>query len=305
MTLLLTALLLGTAIQDADLSGDEVFGAVGSRTVVSGDSLVEIAPQHGLGFNEIEAANPGLDPFVPEVGARVILPTAWIVPRAAAPGTVVVNLSEMRLYLFPLGPGAPLSFPVGVAAEPGATPLGTMKIIAKAENPTWYPTASIRREDPELPAAVPPGPENPLGSHSLRLSRPTFLIHGTNKPFGIGRKVTHGCVRLYPEDIPYLYAMVDVGTHVTFVREPVKVGLRRGRVFVEVHQDEEAEIDALAEAKRLLTRRRLLERVDEKKLDDAVREHNGMPVDVTVEPTTWMTERLPGDRATPLLVRDR
>jgi L,D-transpeptidase ErfK/SrfK len=291
VTPLLTALLLGTALPGAGVPDDEVIGAVGSRVIAPGESLVEIAPEHDLGFNEIASANPGLDPFIPPVGAKVVIPTSWIVPAAAAPGTLVVNLSEMRLYLFPLAPGAPLSFPIGVAVEPGATPLGTMTVIGKSVNPTWYPTASIRKEEPELPAAVPPGPENPLGSHALRLSRPTFLIHGTNKPLGIGRKVTHGCVRLYPWDIPHLFRLVPVGASVTFVREPVKVGLRRGRVHVEVHEDEEGSVDALAEAQRLLQRRGLLERVDERKLGEAVRGRTGIPVDVTADSSVMMSER--------------
>jgi L,D-transpeptidase ErfK/SrfK len=298
VTLLLTALVLATAFREADISGEEVIGAVGSRVVLPGESLVEIAPQHDLGFNEIEAANPGIDPFVPPPGTRIVIPTSWIIPRAAAPDTLVVNLSEMRLYLFPLEPGVPLSFPIGVAVEPGATPLGTMKVIAKTVNPTWYPTRSIRAEDPDLPAAVPPGPENPLGSHALRLSRPTFLIHGTNKPLGIGRKVTHGCVRLYPEDIQHLYRLVPVGARVTFVREPVKVGLRRGRVYVEAHEDDEARVDAPAEARRLLVSRGLLERVDQQKLGVALRNRTGVPVDVTADPSkSLVSERRPDEPA--------
>lgn len=283
MTGILTLLLL-SSWSHAD-PGGEVLGAVGSRTIAPGESLLEIALQHDVGFNAIASANPELDPYVPKPGATAVIPTAWIIPRAAAPGTLVVNLSERRLYLFPLAPGVPVTFPVGIAAEAGDTPTGTLHVIAKTVNPTWYPTPSIRREDPELPAAVPPGPENPLGTHALRLSKPTLLIHGTNKPFGVGRKVTHGCLRLYPDDIPHLFKLVDVGTHVTIVREPVKVGLRRDRVYVEIHDDEDLPIDALAEAKRLLEGRRLLGRVDAKMLGDAVREKKGIPVDVTAEPS--------------------
>jgi len=277
------------AIQTADCgaSGDcskvEVIGAVCFRAVLPDESLIEIARQYDLGFNEIEAANPGLDAFVPTLGATVTIPTAWIMPRAGKPGTLVVNLSEMRLYQFPRAPGAPMTFPVGVGSEGWTTPLGAFSVIQKQVNPRWYPPASIRREEPDLPAMVPPGPDNPLGTHALRLSKGSILIHGTDKPFGVGRKASHGCLRLYPEDIPLLFERVPVGTQVTIVREPVKVGVRAGRVYVEVHADDDARIDNLAEAKRLLTKRGLLGSADAQKLEAVVREARGFPVDVSID----------------------
>lgn len=267
-----------------DCAPREVLGGVCRRTVRAGESLIEMARQYGVGFNVIQAANPALDAFVPTPGAPVVIPTAWIVPRSAAPGTLLVNLSEMRLYLTPADPGAPMTFPVGVGTGGWDTPLGTFKVIQKQVNPSWYPTASIRRENPEWPAVVPPGPDNPLGTHALRLSNPLLLIHGTDKPFGVGRKVSHGCLRLYPEDIPILYERVPVGTRVRIVREPVKVGEHAGRVYVEAHQDEAAGIDYLAEARRLLTRRALLGRVDARRLEAALRACQGIPVDVSGGP---------------------
>jgi len=277
------------AIQAADCgpSGDcskvEVIGDVCFRAVLPDESLIEMARQYDLGFNEIEAANPGLDAFVPTVGATVAIPTAWILPRTRKPGTLVVNLSEMRLYQFPRVPGAPMMFPVGVGSEGWTTPLGSFSVIQKQVNPPWYPPASIRREEPDLPAMVPPGPDNPLGTHALRLSRGSILIHGTDKPFGVGRKASHGCLRLYPEDIPILFERVPVGTQVTIVREPVKVGVRAGRVYVEIHADEDSRLDPLAEANRLLTKRGLLGSADAQKLDAAVKEARGFPVDVSID----------------------
>lgn len=266
-----------------DCAAEEVIGDVCSRTVLRGESLIEMARQYDLGFNEIQEANPALDPFVPTPGATVTIPTAWIVPRAAAPGILLVNLSEMRLYLFPQSPGAPMTFPVGVGSEGWRTPLGTFKVVKKQTNPRWFPTPSIRKENPDLPAMVPPGPDNPLGTHALRLSNGAILIHGTDTPFGVGRKASHGCLRLYPEDIPHLYERVPVGTRVTIVREPVKVGVRQSRVYVEVHGDDALQIDYLAEGKRLLAGRGLLERVDARKLIAAVRELKGIPVDVSAD----------------------
>jgi L,D-transpeptidase ErfK/SrfK len=266
-----------------DCAPQEVIGRVCSRAVLPDESLIEMARRYDLGFNVLEAANPGLDAYVPTPGAKVTIPTAWIVPRAASPGTLVVNLSEMRLYLFPPSPGAPMSFPVGVGSEGWRTPVGSFKVIQKQEHPRWYPPASIRRENPDLPAIVPPGPDNPLGTHALRLSSGSLLIHGTDTPFAVGRKASHGCLRLYPEDIPYLYERVPVGTRVTIVREPVKVGLRENRVFVEVHADYDARVDYLAVAKRLLASRGLLERTDAGKLGAAVADRRGYPVDVSAD----------------------
>jgi L,D-transpeptidase ErfK/SrfK len=252
------------------------------RYVAPGESLIEMARQYDLGFNEIDEANPGLDAFVPTPGATVSIPTAWILPRVAKPGTLTVNLSEMRLYHFPRS-GVPMTFPVGVGSEGWTTPVGTFTVIQKQVNPRWYPPASIRREEPDLPAMVPPGPDNPLGTHALRLSRGSILIHGTDTPFAVGRKASHGCLRLYPEDIPVLYERVPVGTRVTIVREPVKVGVRAGRVHVEVHVDDDARIDNLAEAKRLLAKRGLLGSTDPKKLGAAVQESRGVPVDISLD----------------------
>jgi L,D-transpeptidase ErfK/SrfK len=242
-----------------------------------------MARDYDVGFNEIEAANPGLDAFVPRVGAEIVIPTLWIVPRAAAPGRIVINLSEMRLYRFPARPGPVTTFPVGIGTEGWSTPVGTFKVVQKQVNPPWYPPASIRREEPDLPAMVPPGPDNPLGTHAIRLDRGSILIHGTDKPFGVGRRASHGCLRLYPEDIPILFDQVTVGTEVRIVREPVKVGVRGGRVLVEVHVDEDAKVDPAAEARRLLAKRKLTGLVEPERLDEAIREARGYPVDVTAD----------------------
>ena len=247
-----------------------------------GESLIEIAREHGVGFNAIAAANPGLDPFVPSPGAALTVPTAWILPRTTSPGTLVVNVSEMRLYAFPKSRGAPLTFPVGVGVDEWKTPLGTFTVVGKTTNPAWYPPASARRENPELPARVPPGPDNPLGTHALRLSEGNILIHGTDQPYGVGRKASRGCIRLYPEDIPRLFHLVPLKARVTMVREPVKVGVRGGRVYVEVHEDRDARTDLRATATRLLRKRGLLAHVDVRRLDVALEQRRGIPVDVSL-----------------------
>jgi L,D-transpeptidase ErfK/SrfK len=281
--LLLSLVLATTPLVDAGVGQDEILGVVGTRVVERGESLIEMAREHNVGFNAIAAANPGLDAFVPTPGATAIIPTAWILPRAAEPGTIVVNVSEMRLYLFPKDGGLPVTFPVGVGMDEWKTPVGTFSVVSKVVNPAWYPPASIRRENPELPARVPPGPDNPLGTHALRLSEGSLLIHGTDEPYGVGRKASHGCIRLYPEDIPRLYESVPLKTRVVMVREPLKVGVRAGRVYVEVHEDRDAPIDLRAEAARLLAMRGLAARVDARRLEAALQARRGVPVDVSLE----------------------
>jgi L,D-transpeptidase ErfK/SrfK len=280
---LLTLLLATIPVIDADVGGEEVLGTVGTRVIKDGESLIEIAREHNLGFNAIEAANPGVDAFIPDEGTMVVIPTRFVIPRATAPGVVTVNLSEMRLYYAPRGSPKVATFPVGVGMEGWHTPLGTYTVIGKTANPAWYPPASIRREDPELPARVPPGPENPLGTHLLRLDRGSILIHGTDQPYGVGRKASHGCLRLYPEDIPRLFELVPVKTRVTIVREPVKVGVRGGRVFVEVHDDPDSKVDVSKEAMRLLSERGLRTLVDKDRLQTALEERRGIAVDVSIE----------------------
>ena len=149
------------------------------------------------------AANPGIDPWVPGEGTEINLPTVHLMPDLADadPEGIVVNLAEMRLYFFEKPGGVPQSFPIGIGRDGLNTPTGTTEVVAKRKNPTWRPTKRMRDEDPELPEVVPPGEDNPLGTRALYLGWPQYLIHGTNKPHGVGRRVSSGCVRLYPEDV--------------------------------------------------------------------------------------------------------
>ncbi len=258
----------------------DVIGSVGSYTVNKNESLIEIARRFDLGFNAVSDANPGLDEFLPGTGKTVIIPSEWILPDVRSRKGVVVNISEMRLYFFPdSSPDSVITYPIGIGDEGKDTPVGTFRIIQKIEKPYWVVPESIRKEKPELPKVVPPGPDNPLGSHALRLSLPTVLIHGTDKPFGIGRRVSHGCMHLYPEDIPRLFGVVRVGEPVTIVREPVKIGTGRGRVYVEVHSD--GDVNYLQEAINGLSRKRLFGKADLAKLSVAIRKKNGIPTDIT------------------------
>ena len=285
---LLALLALAAAGPPGAFPADEdLIGATSTHVVQPDESLIEIARDRDVGFNEIVAANPDLDPFVPGTGARVVIPTAWILPREVAPGIVAVNLSEMRLYysFSPDGKSAPVlvTFPIGIGDEGWETPVGTFEVVERLVNPAWHVPASIQKENPDLPPVVPAGPDNPLGTHALRLSSRTILIHGTNLPYAIGRKASHGCLRLYPEDIVQFFPLVPRGARVLIVREPVKVGVKGDRVFVEVHEDSMAMVDTALRARQLLFERGLLERVSKGKLERALDRKSGLPVDVTAE----------------------
>ncbi len=198
------------------------------------DTFVHLARDHNLGYVEIRAANPDVDPWLPGAGTDIILPKRHLFPDAPKEG-IVINIPEMRLYAFVNGDLPPSTFPIGIGREGLATPLGQTKIVRKKDGPTWRPTARMRQEDPELPASVGPGPENPLGSHALYLGWPQYLIHGTNRPFGIGRRISSGCIRLYPEDISQLFGVIPTGTPVRVVDQPVKVAWIDDELFLEAH----------------------------------------------------------------------
>lgn len=208
------------------------------------DTLPDIARNYGLGYEEILNANPGADPWLPGDGREILLPTRHILPSVPRDG-IVVNISEHRLYYFPKPrngqPAQVITHPISIGQMDWETPLGTTRIVAKTKNPTWYPPKTIRDQhaaDGEvLPEAVPPGPDNPLGDYAMRLGIPggAYLIHGTNRPVAVGMPVTHGCIRMYPEDIESLFRLVKVGTPVTIINQPIKTGWLDGVLYLEVH----------------------------------------------------------------------
>ncbi|HEX9023993.1 MAG TPA: L,D-transpeptidase family protein, partial [Geobacteraceae bacterium] len=193
-------LLMPAAADSADYPyRGEMIGAEQQYRVKENESLWEIARRFDVGINEIGNANPALDPIIPPTGAAVDIPTAWILPDLLQYDGIVINIPEFRLFYFPQeNRGGVLTFPVGIGDEGKDTPVGNYRVVEKIVSPAWYVPESIRREKPELPRVVPPGPDNPMGSHALRLSERTILIHGTDRPWGIGTRSSHGCLRLFP-----------------------------------------------------------------------------------------------------------
>lgn len=212
---------------------DDVIGLPSLYVTVAKDTLLDVARSYDLGYVEIRAANPGIDPWLPGAGKTLKLPTQHVLPDAPHRG-IVINLPELRLYYFP-AQGAPVSFPIGIGGEGKETPVGHTRVIAKRVHPTWIPTKSEHEENPDLPAVVPPGPDNPMGDYALYLGWQGYAIHGTDRPYSIGRRDSHGCIRLYPEDIEKLFHLVAVGTPVAVVDQPAKAGWTGGMLYLEIH----------------------------------------------------------------------
>jgi len=272
-------------------SGD-LMGISTQIPVRAGQTLSDIARDYSIGWDEIVGANPKVDPWLPGAGTDVVIPSRYILPNAPRQG-VVINLPEMRLYYFhkPYKTGAQRvdTFPVSIGRMDWKSPLGATKIASKQKDPPWYPPESIREEhaakgDP-LPKMVPAGPNNPLGQFALRLGVEGYLIHGTDKPYGIGMQVTHGCMRLYPEDIETVFNTVQVNTPVQIVNQHVKVGWSNGTLYIQVRpQLPEFEMpreDAMSTAIRLVsleTNDTLPANFDWTVVKKAVDEARGVPV---------------------------
>jgi L,D-transpeptidase ErfK/SrfK len=267
---------------------DDVVGRLRFIRLKKGDTLPDIARHFSLGLNGVSASNPGVDIWVPEAGERIILPLSYILPDAPRKG-IVINLAAMRLFQFKGNSEslAVVTFPVGVGTEERPSPMGQMHVDRKTHRPTWHVPASIAKDhlkkgDP-LPAAVLPGPQNPLGEYALYLSKPSYLIHGTNKPASVGLRATNGCIRLYPEDIKRLYENTPVNTPVSFINQPYLLGQSNGVVYLEVHGSTEG--SDTAEFDRIYAKLRIIEKesgraLDWSKVKKVLAEARGIPVPI-------------------------
>ena len=234
---------------EIDPADDDLVGQVQVTVATKADTLPDIARRFNVGYEEIVRANPKVDPWLPGEGREIVVPTQFVLPDAPREG-VVINLAAMRIYYFPdklvngkkvvrkPGETQPVfTHPIGIGKVGWTTPEGTTKIIAREKDPTWRPSAAVRKEhaenDDPIPAVVGPGPDNPLGKFKFTLGWPSYLIHGTNKPYGVGLRSSHGCIRLYPEDIEAFFKMIPVGTAVHVVNQPFVFGWHQGQLYVQ------------------------------------------------------------------------
>ncbi|CAD5108762.1 L,D-transpeptidase family protein [Zestomonas carbonaria] len=218
--------------------GEDIVGQVQVIKAKYEDTFADLGTAHHLGYLEMVAANPGVDPWLPGEGTDIVLPTRFILPPGPREG-IVINLAEYRMYYFPKDRDVVYTYPLGIGREGWGSPIATTTIVAKTPNPAWYPPKSIREEHAAegdfLPTVVPPGPDNPLGPFKFGLGVPGYLIHGSNKKFGIGMRVSHGCFRMLNENVLELARMAPVGTKVRIINEPYKFGLSGGKIYLEAH----------------------------------------------------------------------
>lgn len=225
---------------DLSSSNGALVGEVKTAQVQSQhESFSDIAEKFGVGYYEMLEANPGVDPDNPPIGTILVVPTRYILPLELQQSTIVINLAEMRLYYQPKNKSRVYIFPVGIGKEDWETPLGEMTVVKKVRNPTWVVPESIYKFrlsiGDKIQRVFPPGPDNPLGGYELRLSKETYLIHGTNLSAGVGRRSSAGCIRLYEKDIEELYNLVSVGTRVIIINKPYKVCWEGNKLYLEAH----------------------------------------------------------------------
>lgn len=283
-------------------SGIDIFGQIRTTQASRAETLLDIARQYDIGQIEILLANPKVDRWLPEDGAKVILPSRYIIPQADRKG-LVLNLPEMRIYYFPEPQKGEkpvvITHPVGIGRMDWVTPLGTSKIVEKKKDPIWIPPKSLQMDriangESPYPSIVPPGPTNPLGRHAMRLSigSGSYLIHGTIKPFGVGMRVSAGCIRMYPEDIEALFDKVPIGTQVQIVNQPIKLGWLLDSLFIELHpplEEDEAKytnykqmaVAAINDFLALNSSKKSIPvdfEIDQEALKQAIMEKSGIPV---------------------------
>jgi L,D-transpeptidase ErfK/SrfK len=265
----------------------DVIGAVGHYTVRKKDNLSFIARQFDIGIVELLAANPGVTPQNLKAGAKLTLPTMHVLPPVH--GGIVLNLSELRLFYFAEN-GTVMTFPIGIGRDGWQTPTGETSVILKRKDPVWIPPDSIREEEPNLPDIVPAGPNNPLGQYALNIGLPGIRIHGTNRPYSVGKRSSHGCIRLYPEDIEALFNVVTVGTPVTVIDAPYKLGWQDNTFWLEVTptQSQDDDIAAYRQPQPvdasvihnivISIAKDTAAQIDLTAIDKAVADHSGIPV---------------------------
>lgn len=247
---------------------DDVVGVVQKTVVGKDDTFSDIARRFNVGYEEMVRANPGVDPWLPGAGREVVVPSRFVLPNAPREG-IVINLAAMRLWYFEPRKAKELqvvhTYPIGIGRVGWATPVGATKIVRMKKDPEWRPTAAIRKEHAEnedpVPAVVAAGPDNPLGNRAMYLGWPTYLVHGTNKPYGVGIRSSHGCIRLYPEDIEQLFDMAKIGTPVRVVNQPYLFGWHEDKLYLQAYDVLEDDPRDFAKAQKKLLTKQLAARI--------------------------------------------
>ena len=273
--------------------GQTMVGTIAAVNTRENDTLSDIARHFGLGYNDVSKANPTVTPWTPKPGSRVLLPLQFILPDAPHKG-IILNLANMRLFYYPKQqPDKVFTYPVGIGREGWNTPMGLTSIIAKKANPTWVVPESIHQEHAEkgdsLPSVVAAGPDNPLGLFAMRLGFPRYLMHGTNKPYGIGMQVSHGCVQLYPEDIEVLFKKASVGMPVRIIHQPYLTAWDQNMLYLEANEP----LQKWAQDKSRLKKQLLKQlhqisakknvAIDWKKVDGIIQRADGIPVPILTQ----------------------
>ncbi|MDO9533245.1 MAG: L,D-transpeptidase family protein [Deltaproteobacteria bacterium] len=265
--------------QGVDPQALTLVGAIQHYRIKKGDDLLDLARYYGLGYSELGVLYRHWDPFLPPVGAEMTIPTLWIVPNNHG-NQIIVNTGEMRLYYFIKNNTQVYTFPIGMGVLDFRTPQGKFRVIEKKVHPAWHIPKSLQAKYGM--AVMAPGEGNPLGDYKLTLSWGDYGIHGTAMPLGVGRLVSHGCTRMYPEHIKKLFPMVPVGTSVEYIYEPAKIGFRQGRIYLSVHEDVYFKIRSMIlHVLNMLEQRGLADQVNMRKVMQAVEEQNDLPVDIT------------------------
>jgi L,D-transpeptidase ErfK/SrfK len=259
-----------------------VIGRMQVHTVKAGETLLDIARHYGMGFSELKAYHSKMDPWLLEEGSQLQVPSLWIVPESKH-RAIVVNVPEMRLYRFHAKKGTVSTYPVTVGEEETQTPLGIFRVVDREVDPEWNIPNKLQYKYKKK--IIPAGDDNPIGKYWLGLSVRGYGIHGTDNPWSVGRILSNGCIRLYPEDIEKLFPDVAKGTVVEIVYDPVKFGYRGGVIFVEVHEDPYGFIEDMEQQARSVAKSRGIEEyVDWEKVDEAIEWKNGVPVPVGTLP---------------------
>jgi L,D-transpeptidase ErfK/SrfK len=259
-----------------------IIGSPQYHLIKKGEDLLGVGRYYDLGWTEIGAMYRQWDPFLPPAGENILIPTRWIVPTGHS-AQIVVNTGNMRLFYFVNNRTQVYTYPIGMGVLDYKTPSGNFTVNQKVVHPDWHIPKELQSK--YKMAVMPAGPDNPMGDYKLGLSWGDYGIHGCNIPYAVGRMVSHGCTRLYPEDIKKLFAMVPMGTRVEYIYEPILIGFRQGHVFLSVHEDVYFKIRSMIfYVLSMLEQRGLSNQVNILKVMQTVEEQTGMPIDVTKTP---------------------